>query len=410
MNRRRFLRSGAVAGTLAVAGCTGLEDGTPETEDETPTPEPDDEPEADDDENPLAALPRVQDPPDEVYLPTHREGMLMGEPERAGEFLVAPMYTIPHRFWIVTGQRLKEVEPRTADDLHLMVGIWDPETGVPLPDDAGTTIEILSDGESIDRRGPWPMLSQGMGFHFGDNVALDGDGEYTIRVEVGGVEGVRRTGELAGRFDDGGVAEFELSFDTDLLDELAGRIEYLDEDDWGEPGALEPMEHGHGEHGEHDDGHDHDNGHGDGHHEHGDHEHQPYPTAPPVEELPGERLGTPESDGAVLATTLLDADFRLSEDGRYLAVSPRTPYNRGVLPTMGLSATLHDGGDDDPIEERLPKTIDHELGVHYGATLPSVESGDRIEIDVETPPQASRHQGYETAFLEMPTVEVTVPE
>ena len=36
--------------------------------------------------------------------------------------------------------------------------------------------------------------------------------------------------------------------------------------------------------------------------------------------------------------------------------------------------------------------------------------GDELSIAVETPPQTARHQGYETAFVEMPDVDLVVPE
>jgi hypothetical protein len=42
--------------------------------------------------------------------------------------------------------------------------------------------------------------------------------------------------------------------------------------------------------------------------------------------------------------------------------------------------------------------------------LPAAQSGDEIEMQIDSPPQAARHQGYETAFLDMPAVTVSVPE
>ena len=35
--------------------------------------------------------------------------------------------------------------------------------------------------------------------------------------------------------------------------------------------------------------------------------------------------------------------------------------------------------------------------------------GDSFELVVESPPQVARHQGYETAFIEMPSMSVEVP-
>ena len=37
-----------------------------------------------------------------------------------------------------------------------------------------------------------------------------------------------------------------------------------------------------------------------------------------------------------------------------------------------------------------------------------IEFGDAVSIAVDTPSHASRHEGYETAFIEMPLVEFTV--
>jgi arylsulfatase A-like enzyme len=38
-----------------------------------------------------------------------------------------------------------------------------------------------------------------------------------------------------------------------------------------------------------------------------------------------------------------------------------------------------------------------------------LHSGDEIELTVTTPPQVARHEGYETAFLNMDTMTFTVP-
>jgi hypothetical protein len=67
---------------------------------------------------------------------------------------------------------------------------------------------------------------------------------------------------------------------------------------------------------------------------------------------------------------------------------------------MALSAT---GG----VEGELIQTLDSELGHHYGITG-NLSPGDTLEIVVESPPQVARHRGYQTAFLEMPNVTVTL--
>ena len=412
--RRRVLEGATIAGGLAVAGCTsnGGDDGTDADGDAVDADDGDDG-------NDRLAFPEIEDPPAAVYRPTHRERMVLLEPVVADEYVVAPMYTYPHPFWIFTGE-LERHEPTPEEDVHLMVTVWDRETGVVVPIDASVTLELFRDDGLVSTTTGWLMISQQMGFHFGDNVPLDGDGTYRVEGRIAPLD-VRRTGAFDGRFEASTEFAFEFDFDRDDLHALVREIEYFPEEEWGEPGALESMGHGdhvHGDHGHHhDDGHnhDHDDGHNhdhdDGHnHDHdddyhhdGDHDAVPYSALPPAERLPGTLQGTPESGDAVLATTLLEPGSRFVDgDEWYLAVSPRTPYNRCVLPLMGLEATLEGATGTETVD--LVETLDHELEYHYGAPLSSVSEGDELTIAVRTPPQVSRHQGYETAFVEMPEV------
>ena len=400
-SRRRVLTGAALTGSLAVAGCTSNgADGDDAADADA------DRAAVDDLEDDLLAFPEIEDPPEAVYRPTHRERMVMLEPVFAGDYGFAPMYTYPHPFWIYTGD-LEHHEPTAAEDVHLMVSVWDRETGVVVPIDASVSLELFADGELVSSTNGWLMISQQMGFHFGDNVPLDGDGRYRVDGRIAPLD-VRRTGAFEGRFDEPVEFGFEFEFDRDDLWDLVEGIEYFPEDEWGEPGALEPMDHGdhvHDDHGHHDDHDDH--GDHEHHDDHGDHEHHddhdvPYSALPSAEDLPGTLQGTPESGDAVLATTLLEPGSRFVDGEEwYLAVSPRTPYNRCVLPLMGLEATIGDA-DREPVD--LVETLDHELEYHYGAPLSSVSPGDELTITVRTPPQVSRHQGYETAFVEMPDV------
>lgn len=422
MRRRAFLKiGGSAAGIATLAGCLDG-DATGETPNET------EQPPGGGDETAASPIPTIEDPPDVIHKPTHREGMIHGEPMAAGEFMVAPMYAIPHEFLLMDTAGGERVTPESTDDLHLMVSIWDPETGVPFPTDSGLTFSVEDEDGTpvVSERGPWPMLSQGMGFHFGDNVGLGGKGTYTLRVELPPLNNVRRTGEFADRFESRGQAEFTIDFDAEFQNTIVERIEYLDESEWGEPGAIEPMhggDHDGHSHGDGDmDGHDHDDGgmddhdagdmdhddmdgHGDGDH---DHHQMPYPDAPHADMLPGELLGTPESDGAIMTTTLVEPGSRFAE-GSYLLVSPRTKYNSGVLPQMQLSAAVQRDGNE-VATAYLRATLDHEAEFHYGAELTDVEPGDDIELTVETPPLVSRHMGYDTALMDMPPVTVSVPE
>lgn len=352
MHRREFLTATTALTGTAAAGCTGLFETRPAGE-----------------------PPVVEDRPDAVYIPTHVEGMEMSGMVEAGEYTVALSYSYPHRFWLVTGRETERVSVQDDDSIHLMMSAWDTETGVVLPT-ASHTIELTRDGDLVDERSLWPMLSQSMGYHFGDNVALTGDGTYTATVRIDPID-ARRTGAFADRFDETVTAEIEFPYSQETRDDIT--VEML-EDRQGEEGAVEPMEM----------------------------EMLPVAEAPPSDALPGEVLGEATSgDARFVSTVVRDADRFGVEGESYLAVSPRTPYNRFPLPFTTLSATLTRDGDA-VFEGALRATVDPELGYHYGAGIEGIESGDTLTIAVESPPQVARHEGYETAFLEMPDVEFTV--
>jgi len=135
----------------------------------------------------------------------------------------------------------------------------------------------------------------------------------------------------------------------------------------------------------------------------------PTSQVPEADALPGRRIGTARSGDAAFVVTVLDdaSPFGGSADQSSLAVSPRTPYNRHMLPLMALSATVERGGTT-VFDGPLQSAIEPSLSVHYGAVLDDVQSGDAITISVDTPPQLARHEGYETAFLDMPAMSLTV--
>ena len=280
-----------------------------------------------------------------------------------------------------------------------MVVVWDAATGRVLPVDISPQVTIEADsGGWQRRRSLWPMLSQEMGLHFGDNVTLPADGTYTVHVELPPVT-TRRTGTFTGRFDDGATATFEFTYDQAFRETVVEGIELLERDRWGERGALEPMDYG-----------------GDGNE--GSQSAVPYSALPPAESYPGTHLlasdstleardTLPASGDAAFVVTLLESGSRLADgDDRYLLVSPRTPYNRVPLPNMSLRATVDRDGST---AGDLVGTLDGELGFHYGHSLAAVQPDDSITITVESPPQVARHQGYETAFFEMGPLECVVP-
>ncbi|WP_436346940.1 iron transporter [Natronorubrum sp. FCH18a] len=387
MNRRGFLRGTAVAGTAVVAGCLerlGFEE-----------------------QSAWSNPPLVEDRPDAVYLPAGIEEMGTYGRTTDGEYAVSLTYTFPHRFWIIAGET-ELVDVEADDSMHLMLTVWDPETDTVLPVNA--ELDVLRDGDSVTGQfSPWPMLSQRMGFHYGDNISLPEEDEYTARIRINQLE-ADGTGAFEDRFESSTTLEIDFEFDRSDIHDLG--FDLIDEDRRGDRDSLELMDHGdHGAHdghgdGEHDDHDDHDDeGHGHG----GDPGPAPTSDGPPIDELPGDVLGTERSGDAKLSAIVPDTD-RFTDDSEYLAVYLRTPYNDVTLPFTTLrvsierdgSSVLENGG------ELLTERIDDGFGHHYGIAIDDLESGDEVTVSVESPPQVSRHDGYETAFFAFEDVSYTV--
>lgn len=344
--RRAVLGGIAGLGTASLAGCSGLLE-----------------------RQSVGNPPVVEERPNAVYYPSHVEGMEMIGTKDAGDRTIGLMYSYAHRFWTMNVDATTErVSP--SGDVHLMIGVWDGESGRVLPIRSGLSVTVEQDGEEVDSRTPWTMLSQNMGFHYGDNVGLNGDGTYTVTVETGGLS-IDRRGDFADKFGDPATAQFEWEYSASARDEIAFRRL----DNAGDTGAVSPMSD----------------------------MMMPLSIAPPEDELPGRVLGTGESGDARLVATAIEGD-----GGDSLAVSPRTPYNRYVLPQMALSATITRAGK--PVfDGPLSPALDPQRGYHYRTETDAVvESGDEVTITVDSIPQISRHEGYETAFLSMPDVTMTV--
>lgn len=341
-SRRAFLAAAGSGLAAATAGCLGFQL----------------------DSAGFAPPPVVEDRPSAVYVPGHSEGMGMLGRAETDDYAVAVTYSYAHRFWNVNGDEITQTDAEPDDDVHLMATVWDPETESILPE-TGVEVAIEQDGELVTQEVVYPMLSQTMGFHYGGNFSLAGDGSYTIDVTVGAVR-TRRTGGFRDRFEE--PATLSVGFDYARADRDALSVERFD-DRAGTRDALAPMAMG---------------GFPDG-------------KLPAADALPGTLLGTPTSDDATLATTLLDnPPAGVDGDNPYLAVSARTPHNRRVIPAMALTATVRrDGGT--AAETGLTRTLDPELGYHYGATL-DVQSGDELQLTPTVQPQVARHEGYETAF------------
>jgi hypothetical protein len=354
MQRRQYLAATGAGCALSLTGCLGLF----ETEQRATR-------------NP----PLVADRPDAVYIPSHVEGMQMVDMAMSGRLRLAVSYSFPHRFWLVDGDRSNLVEVDEDDSAHVMVSVWDAETETAIPS-SNASVVVSKDGDVVADRSMWRMLSQNMGFHYGDNVTLDGDGDYEVDVEFGPVT-TRRTGGFEGLFGELSSATFSLSFSRSTLEDLT--FETLD-DRKGQRGAVEPMSM----------------------------EMMPVPQLPAADAMPGTVLGPERSGDAKFVVAVLETPPSGVEGaGTYLAVSPRTPYNRYPLPFMSLTATLTRDGET-VHEGTLTPTLDPDLQYHYGTVVDGVEAGDTLTITPETPPQVSRHEGFETAFLDMAPVELTV--
>ncbi|QRV15564.1 iron transporter [Haloterrigena salifodinae] len=326
----------------------------------------------------------VVDPPEGVYVPPHADGMVTYGTATAGGREIALLATRPHSFWIVADAERNRADIRSRHDVHLMVTVRDTETGTFVPASVRTAIRTRNDGTdasddtaTVDERSLWPMLSQRMGPHYGDNVPLEGDGQYTATIRIGATT----TDTIGGVADGLGAetsAEIDFAFETDAIDDIERRL--IDKDEGrGEADALEPMDHAVGA--ENSDKRDRES---------------------------AAILGRATSGDIEYAATLLDAD-RARTDRPALAVTARTAHNAYPLPFASLSAAVSRGGDR-VASAHLEETIDAMLGHCYRTAVdPSLlDGGDGLAIDLETPPQVARHEGYETAFLEGDSVTVAL--
>jgi uncharacterized protein involved in high-affinity Fe2+ transport len=352
MERRDFLRGSAALGLAGLAGCMGMFETQSASRGQFTT---------------------VEDREEEVYYPTHTDGMAMLGMGGEGRYKVGLMYSIPHAFWTITGTDTNLVQIGENEAAHLMATIWDGETGTVLPT-ANVSAEITKEGEPVDSRSLWPMLSQRMGYHFGDNVKLDGDGTYVAALSVGAMQ-ANGMGDLQGAFDE--QKTFEIEFEHTR--QQVSNIPYENlPDKRGTAGAVEPMDMD-----------------------------MPIARVPEHGDLPSVAAKGVSGDGDFVVFQPDENPHFLGDDETYLAVSARTPYNRYPLPFMSLSATLTRDGET-VFDDALNPALDPDFGYHYGAGVSELRSGDSLTLTVDAPPQVSRHEGYETAFVQMPEMELTV--
>jgi len=352
MNRRRYLAGLGAAGATALTGCGGLL----ETQ-------------------PVGQPSVLEDRPDAVYVPTHVEGMEMIGAASAGRLQLALAYSYPHRFWTMDGNRTNRVDFQEDDSVHLMLTAWDEETGTAIPSSTAR-LTIRADGDVVDDRTAWPMLSQNMGFHYGDNVPLAGDGTYEVEVAFGPVD-ARRTGAFRDAFGEQVTHTFAFEYSQEVRDEI--RFAVLDERQ-GERDALRPM----------------------------DVERMPIDQLPAGGDLPGTPLSRGSVGDATVVATLLESapeGVETTATGHYLAVSPRTPYNRYPIPFVSISAEVDSGGGE-RYAGPLATTIDPQLGYHHGRVIEGMTTDDDVTVTIENAAGVARHEGYETAFLESGSTEL----
>jgi hypothetical protein len=357
MRRRSYLRAlPAATAAACLSGCRSLVSGAGAGSDDRTLP------------------PVLDDRPTGVYRPTHASGVRVVGIADAGAFRFALLYSYPDRFWELVGDQSYRRSVDPDDSVHLMTLVWDPDTGLVLPE-VGLTAEIRQDGELVAREAVYAMLSQRLGFHYGDNFALPGDGEYTVDISVGGLQ-IRRTGAFEGRFDDPATVSIPFSYSSAERD----AIPFRRPDDVGASGALPSAEI------------------------------EGVPAVRPPDSAPGRHLGRRSTGGARLDAHVLadEAATRRGATGdeAYLALRSRTPHSGLLLPGMGLRARVERDGTT-RFEGTLSRTMDPELGYHYGTAVPQLGSRDTLTVRVLTPPQVARHEGYETAFVEMPPVSWT---
>jgi|AntDeeMetagen134_2_1112570.scaffolds.fasta_scaffold02343_5 Fe2+ transport protein. len=374
-NRRAFLAATGVSLTSATAGCLnfGPDDNTPtETNTETKTDSPTETP-----GEPARQLPSVAAPDEPaVYIPSHFDGREMLGMQESGPYMMSLMYTLVHDFWVFAGQEPEHVPVQEGQTMHIMSSVWDPEFGNLLPTGNPDITITTGDGEEVDQRSLWSMLAQQMGPHFGDNVTLPESGEYNVTIDVDPVS-ARQLGAYVDRFNSAESATFTFDFQFEDLTDI--RTELLN--DAGQNGALPPASMGD----------------------------RPSGSLPDVEELPGFNVGVETSGQAEFAVQRLHpSPDGLDSSDPYIAVSPRTPYNKYPLPFMGVRGTVTAPDETELFKDILQPALHPELGYHYGAVVRGLASEDTLELEIGSPPQISRHRGYQTAFREFEDLQFTI--
>lgn len=318
--------------------------------------------------------PLVENRPDAVYYPAIIEGMGMYGVAQTNGIGFALMHSFPHRFWNLTGERQTKVVVQSSDSVHLMASVWDVQTKTVLPIDVSA--DISNDGKQVISTNLWPMISPNMGFHYGDNIALPGEGKYDITLSTGPLQ-ADRTKPFEGQFTGSNSVSMEFEFNTNETYNL--ELRRLG-DKAGTRGTVELMNM----------------------------KEVPKPTAPPKDKLPGRLVAAESSGDATFLIVVTEGNSRFTPgSGAGFIVSPRTPYNRVLLPRMALSATVMRDGNI-VSQGNLQTMLDPQLSLYYAANIEDLNPGDTVTIEIDSPPQLARHDGYETAFLDMQPIRFTL--
>ena len=88
---------------------------------------------------------------------------------------------VPFVIFNGTGERM--IKPGPKSSFHLMVMLNDAHTGVPLPY-ASVWATISKEGSVVYDERQWPMISEYMGPHYGNDVSLPGAGNYRLSLLV----------------------------------------------------------------------------------------------------------------------------------------------------------------------------------------------------------------------------------
>ena len=103
----------------------------------------------------------------------------------------------PASFVLFNGSTEHLVKPSRNTSFHLMVMLNDAHTGYAIPY-AGVWATVLdSGGRTVYSDRQWPMLSEYMGPHYGNNVTLPGAGRYRLELLITPPVGAARHLEYA---------------------------------------------------------------------------------------------------------------------------------------------------------------------------------------------------------------------